>query len=83
VESIDKAIRLSNYFIETAKKVKIDSIEVNEIKNIIKQNANKNNREKFKILYKSDKDVNIKEVSEQLGVSTQCIYKYKKDIDSK
>ncbi len=80
-DSVAKAIRLSNYFIETAKKVKIDSLEVASIKSVLKVNANKTNKEKFEALYKINPDTDKKEASEQIGVSLQMIYKYIKMIE--
>ena len=79
-ESILKAEKLSKYFIAMAKKVKIDSIEVREIKNVIKDNKGKSNFDLFKTLYEANPNLNKKEVSEQLGVSLQMIYKYIKQL---
>ena len=78
-ESILKAEKLSKYFIAMAKKVKVDSIEVVEIRKILKANDTKSNKEKFDMLYKANPNLNKKEVSEQLGVSLQMIYKYIKE----
>jgi len=75
-ESMQKAIKLSEYFIENAKKVKSDSVKVNEIKNVINLNKNKTTEEKFEAIYKSNKKVDVKEVAEQLGISVQMVYKY-------
>jgi hypothetical protein len=79
-DSILKAEKLSKYFIAMAKKVKIDSIEVAEIRTVIKSNSNKSTKEKFQILFEANPDLNKKEVSEQLGVSLQMIYKYIKEL---
>jgi hypothetical protein len=79
-DSVLKAEKLSKYFIAMAKKVKIDSIEVREIKNVIKDNKGKSNFDLFKTLYDANSNLNKKEVSEQLGVSLQMIYKYIKQI---
>jgi len=79
-ESILKAEKLSKYFIAMAKKVKIDSIEVAEIRTVIKSNSTKSTKEKFQILFETNPDLNKKEVSEQLGVSLQMIYKYIKEL---
>src|SRR5690606_31940870 len=46
-DSILKAEKLSKYFIAMAKKIKVDSIAVAEIKKVIKKNENKTNKEKF------------------------------------
>lgn len=79
--SILKAEKLSKYFIAMAKKVKLDSVEVSEMRKVLKANDSKTNKEKFKILYEANKDLNVKEVSEQLGVSVQMIYNYKKSLE--
>jgi len=79
-ESILKAERLSNYFIAMAKKVKVDSIEITEIRKVLKVNDSKTNKEKFALLYELNKNLNKKEVSEQLGVSLQMIYRYMKEL---
>jgi hypothetical protein len=79
-DSILKAEKLSKYFIAMAKKIKVDSIAVAEIKKVIKKNENKTNKEKFEMLYKENPEINIKEISEQLGVTTQALYKYKKEL---
>jgi len=78
--SILKAEKLSKYFIAMAKKVKVDSIASADIKKVIRKNENKTNKEKFEILFKGNPELNIKEVSEQLGITTQAIYKYKKEL---
>jgi acyl-[acyl carrier protein]--UDP-N-acetylglucosamine O-acyltransferase len=79
-ESLLKAEKLSKYFIAMAKKVKMDSVEITQIRKVLKANDNKTTKEKFKILYDANKDLNVKEISEQLGVSVQMIYKYKKEV---
>jgi hypothetical protein len=79
-DSILKAEKLSKYFIAMAKKVKIDSIEVAEIRTVIKSNSTKSTKEKFQILFETNPELNKKEVSEQLGVSLQMIYKYIKEL---
>lgn len=79
-ESILKAEKLSKYFIAMAKKVKIDSIEVSEIRKVLKQNDSKTAKEKFELLYKANQNLNKKEASEQLGISLRMIYKYIKEM---
>jgi hypothetical protein len=81
-DSILKAEKLSKYFIAMAKKIKIDSVEVQEIKQILKDQKGKTSKEKFEQLYSANKNLNKKEVSEQLGVSLQMIYKYIKQIEN-
>jgi len=80
-ESILKAEQLSKYFIAMAKKIKIDSIETSEIKNVIVNNKGKSTKEKFQILYSQNPKLNKKETSEQLGVSLTMIYKYIKQLE--
>ena len=79
-EAILSAEKLSKYFIAMAKKIKINSIETNDIKTIINTNKNKTTKEQFTELYKKNPDLNKKEISESLGVSVQMIYKYIKDF---
>jgi len=79
-DAILSAEKLSKYFIAMAKKIKINSIETNEIKTIINTNKNKTTKEQFTELYKKNPDLNKKEISESLGVSVQMIYKYIKDF---
>ena len=81
-DSILKAEKLSKYFVAMAKKVKIDSIDVSKIKDVIRENKGKTNKEKFNLLYKENPNLNKKEVSEQLGVSLQTIYKYLKQQEN-
>ena len=79
-ENILKAEKLSKYFVAMAKKIKVDSTEVRDIKTVLKDNKGKTNKELFRVLYNSNNDLNKKEVSEQLGVSVQMIYKYIKEL---
>jgi hypothetical protein len=79
-ESILKAEKLSKYFVATAKKVKVNSVEVNSIKNVINSNKNKSSKEQFNELYKINPNLNKKQVAESLGVSLQMIYKYLKEL---
>lgn len=81
-ESILKAEKLSKYFIAMAKKIKIDSVEVQEIKSIIKEQKGKTTKEKFEQLYIANKNLNKKEASEQLGISLRMVYKYIKDLEN-
>ena len=79
-ESILKAEKVSKYFIAMAKKIKVNSIETHEIKNIITTNKLKSNKDKFLELYKINPELDKKEVAELLGVSLNMIYKYIKNI---
>lgn len=82
-ESILSAEKLSKYFIAMAKKIKVNSIETNEIKTTISANKNKPIKDQFFELYKKNPDLNKKEVSENLGVSLQMVYKYIKEYNKK
>lgn len=79
-ESILKAEKLSKYFVETAKKVKFNSIEIEEIKNTTKQG--KSNLEKVKIIYNENKDFNRSKTAEVLGISRQQLLRLIKKIES-
>ena len=80
-ESILSAEKLSKYFVAMAKKIKVNSIETNEIKTIIQSNKNKSTKEQFCELYKINPNLNKKEVSENLGVSLRMIYKYVNELE--
>jgi predicted transcriptional regulator len=62
-----------------AKKVKVNSIEHKEIKDVIYNSKNKTNKEKFLEMYTSNPDLDKKKIAEILGVSLQMIYKYMKE----
>ena len=79
--SILSAEKLSKYFVAMAKKIKVNSIETNEIKTIIQSNKNKTTKEQFCELYKINPNLNKKEVSENLGVSLRMIYKYVNELE--
>jgi hypothetical protein len=70
-ESILKAEKLSKYFIATAKKVKVNSVEVSNIKTTAK--AGKNNFEKLKLIYEENPDFNRSQTAELLGISRMQI----------
>lgn len=75
-ESVLNAEKLSNYFIEMAKKIKINTVEIHDIKKVVKANEGLSTKEKFMELYKIDPLLNKKEVAEILGVSRKTIYTY-------
>jgi hypothetical protein len=78
--SILKAEKLSKYFISMAKKIKIDSVQKNELKSVLNDNKNKNKFEQFKALYLKNENIKKSEVAELLGVSIQMVYKYIKEM---
>jgi DNA-directed RNA polymerase specialized sigma subunit len=80
-ESILAAEKLSKYFIAMAKKIKVNSSEVNKIKKVIRKNDELPIKEQFIMLYKANPNLNKKEVSELLGVSRRYIYNLIKELE--
>ena len=78
-ESVLKAEKLSKYFIATAKKIKINAVEVFDIKTTLKGGST--NFEKVKLIFEKDADFNRTQIAELLGVSRQTILRFLKDID--
>ena len=78
-ESILKAEKVSEYFISVAKKVKYESTEMNEIKNVSKKVESK--VEKIQAIYNDNNDFNRTKVAELLGVSRQYVVKVVKKIE--
>jgi len=79
-DSILKAEKLSNYFVAHAKKLKINSNEISDIK-IASKKAN-STIDKLKIIYENDKNFNRSQVAEILGVSRQQIIKLVKKLEN-
>ena len=82
-ESILKAEKLSKYFIQMAKKVKVNTIVQTEMKTISKANEGKSSQDVFYEMYRTNPDLNKKDVAELLGVSRQQIYNYIKQLEKK
>lgn len=80
-ESILRAEKLSEYFVNMAKLVKQDAKEKFELKNIAKDKQT--NFDKFKAMYEADKDLNKSVVAEMLDVSRQSIYQWVNKIENK
>jgi hypothetical protein len=80
-ESVLKAEKLSKYFIATAKKVKINSVEVNSIKSTSKKGSN--NLERLKLIYEENPDFNRSQTADILGISRMQINRLLKQIESK
>lgn len=81
-ESMLKAEKLSKYFIAMAKKIKINTVEVHDMKQAIYQNKDKTTKEKFKAMYDANNNLNKQEAADLLGVSRQTIYNLIKDINN-
>ena len=82
-ESMLKAEKLSKYFIAMAKKIKVNSIEIGELKEVLTANKNKSLKEKFFEMYQKNPELNKKEAGELLSVSRQSIYDWIKEIEKK
>lgn len=82
-ESILQAERLSNYFINMAKKIKLNSNEVVQLKKVSSDSRLSTNKEKFKAMYQANPKLNKKDVAEILGVSRQQIYNYIRELEKK
>jgi hypothetical protein len=80
-ESVLKAEKLSKYFIATAKKIKLNSVEVGKLKTTITANKGKNEKEKLFEIWKVNKIFNKSETAELLGVSRVTIGKWLKDFE--
>lgn len=72
-DDILKAEILSDYFVNNAKKVKIDSTETKEIKQITSDK--KSNFDKVKAIYELDPEFNRSKLADLLGISRQQIIK--------
>lgn len=75
-ESMLKAERLSKYFVAMAKKIKVNTMEVKEMKSIISSNKKVDTRELFKELYLINPELNRSETAELLGISKRQIFNY-------
>lgn len=81
-ESVLKAEKLSKYFIATAKKIKVNSVEVSKIKNTITTHKGKNEKEKLKEIFKSNPNFNRSETAEILGVSRRTVQNWCKEFEN-
>jgi DNA-binding transcriptional regulator YiaG len=78
-DSILRAEKLSEYFVNMAKLVKQDAREKTDLKNVSKD---KNNTfDKFKAMYEADSELNKSVVAEMLDVSRRTIYDWVKKLD--
>lgn len=77
--SILKAERLSEYFVQTAKKVKYESKEISELK--IASKRAETTVDKLRAIHKLDPEFNRSKVAEMLGVSRQQVLRLLKKIE--
>jgi hypothetical protein len=80
-ESILRAEKLSEYFVNMAKLVKQDAKEKFELKNVAKDKQT--NFDKFKAMYEADPNLNRTVVAEMLDVSRKSIYQWINKIENK
>ena len=78
-ESILKAEKLSEYFVNTAKKIKYESSETQDIKNTTKKAET--TFDKIKLIYQNDKDFNRTKVAELLGISRRQVIRAVKKLE--
>jgi hypothetical protein len=77
-DSILKAEKLSKYFIAMAKKIKINSVEVSNIKKTAKDG--KSNFEKLKLIFEENPEFNRSKTAELLGISRMQVNNLLKKI---
>jgi hypothetical protein len=78
-DSVLKAIKLSQYFIEHAKKVKLDSMESKNLRGLMKDLSSP--YDKFKAVYENDKDCNRAKLAEMLDISKRQVYNFIKKFN--
>jgi hypothetical protein len=81
-ESMLKAEKLSKYFIAMAKKIKVNSLEMGEIKQVMYNHKNKSKREQFMELYNQNNELNRTKVGETLGVSRMQISRWIREFSN-
>jgi hypothetical protein len=79
-ESILKAEKLSDYFISMAKKIKVSSKQVSDVRNFVKNMPQKSVQEQFNELYRVNNKIDKKLAAETLGVSVRTIYRFIKEL---
>jgi len=81
-ESLLRAERLSEYFINMSKLVKVDVKEKNQLRSIAKSTGSMDTFEQFKAMYHSNKKVNRTTASEILEVSRKTVQRWVKKLES-
>jgi hypothetical protein len=75
-ESLLKAERLSRYFINMAKKIKMQSTETFELKKVMSVNKLKSKKDQVQEMYKANPEFNRSQMADILGISRQTINNY-------
>ena len=65
-----------------AKKNKVDTLENNEIKDIIKFNYKKSIKERFFALYEANRNLNKTKIANELSISRVTLNKWVKEYES-
>jgi hypothetical protein len=78
-KSMVSARRLSEYFTGMAKKIKVNSLEVNNLKEVARQNKEKSKKDQFLEMVKLVDQPNLTEIAELLNVSRMTLHRWKKD----
>lgn len=79
-DSLLKAERLSRYFINMAKKVKMQSSETFEIKKVMNVNKMKSKKDQVQEMFKANPEFNRSQMADLLGISRQTIQNYINEI---
>ena len=82
-ESLLRAEKLSEYFINMSKLVKVDVKEKNQLRTIAKSTGSMDPFDQFKAMYQNNKKVNRTTASEILEVSRKTIQRWVKKLESK
>jgi DNA-binding NtrC family response regulator len=72
------AEKLSDYFINMSKKIKVSMLETVELKTIVSSMKGQDNAEIIQAIFKAIPDANKSEVAELLHVSRKTVYKHLK-----
>lgn len=80
-DSVLKAEKLSNYFINMAKKIKGQSTERSDMNTTISNLKGKSSYDKCIAIYVSDNEVNRTQLADKLGVSRRTILNYIKKFE--
>jgi len=80
-DNILRAEKLSTYFINMSKKVKIDSKDNNEIKKVIKAGEGKSKQDIFTAMYRDNSELNRSQVAEMLDVSRRTLLNWIKKLE--
>lgn len=78
-EAMQGAIKLSDYFVATAKKIKFEKVEEDKIERLMKKAETP--KEKTFEIWKKDKNFNRTKVADLLNVSRQSILNYVKEFE--